>query len=157
MFMWRSLKSLFSPLQLLECSLWTGTCSWPNLALNQFLRVQILGLMAGLQPHHSYNTHSQVVMRFTLSPEHHSADDSSWHSRGILSSLEKKTPSPFSNAAHRYGPPSCVQTEWELSLKILIKTTWVLQWLILIESSYISTLLWNVFQTFSLSSQYIWN
>lgn len=32
---------------------------------------------------------SQVVMRFTLSPEHHSADGGSRHSRGIPSSLEK--------------------------------------------------------------------
>lgn len=118
--------------------------------------IHILWLMADLQLYHSYNTHSQVVMRFTLSPEHHSADGSSRHSRGIQSSLEKTTPSPFNSAAHRYEPTSCVPTEWELSLKILMKATWFLpmgysHWM------FIHIHLDFEMCAFILSSQYFWN
>lgn len=108
---------------LLECSLWTMTLQLAKpdsqsifMSTNSWADGWVSGYITHI-------IHSQVVMRFTLSPEHHSADGSSRPSRGILSSLRKMTPSPFNNAACRYGCTSCVWKKWVLSLKILIKTT----------------------------------
>lgn len=117
-----SLWKAFTPQWLLECSLWTMTLQLAKpdsqsifVSTNSWADSWVSGYITHI-------IYSRVVMRFTLSPEHHSADGSSRHSRGILSSLRKMTPSPFNNAACRYGRTSCVWTEWELSLKILIKT-----------------------------------
>lgn len=59
-----------------------------RLSIN-FYEHKFLGWWLDLQLHHLDNTHSRVVMRFTLSPEHHSADGGSRHSRGTLSSWKR--------------------------------------------------------------------
>lgn len=112
--------------------------------------------MASLQLYHSHIIHTHKWWR-----------DSHYHQSSILLTAAatqqgdtvlpgKMTPSPFNNAACRYGPTSYVPIEWELSLKIWINTTWFLP---MGHSRWISTHSHLDFEecAFNLSSQYIWN
>lgn len=140
MFIQESLKSLFTSTALQVFPLNNDfAADQTRLSIN-FYEYKFLGWWLDLQLYHSYNTHSQVVMRFTLSPEHHSDDGGTRHSRGILSSL-KMTPSPFNSAACRYRSTNYLPIEWELSLKILIKLPGSSQWVLLAQSPYIPILI----------------
>lgn len=120
MFIWVFEKSLhLSSSSRVHFEQWL--CSWPNWTRNQFLWVQILGLMA--------RSPAISLIWYTLP----SGDEIPIISRAPFRRWRRQSqqgctvlpPSPFSNhAACRYGPTSCVLTEGGLSSKILIKTAW---------------------------------
>lgn len=90
MFIWKPLISPFSSVAPRVFILNNDSAAGQTWLSINFYEHKFLDWWLGLQLHRSCNTHSRVVMRFALSPEHHSGDGSSRHSRGHCPPYEKR-------------------------------------------------------------------